>query len=56
VPEIIANLSREYELHAGDLIFTGTPAGVGPIGPGDRMEGAIEGLGTLRISVVGQSD
>jgi fumarylpyruvate hydrolase len=56
VPEIIANLSREYELHAGDLIFTGTPAGVGPVGPGDRMEGAIEGLGTLCISVVGQSD
>jgi fumarylpyruvate hydrolase len=56
VPEIIANLSREYELHAGDLIFTGTPAGVGPVGPGDRMEGAIEGLGTLCISVVGQPE
>jgi fumarylpyruvate hydrolase len=56
VPEIITNLSREYELHAGDLIFTGTPAGVGPVGPGDRMEGAIEGLGTLCISVVGQPE
>jgi fumarylpyruvate hydrolase len=51
VPEIISNLSQQYELHAGDLIFTGTPAGVGPVGPGDRMEGAIEGLGTLRITV-----
>jgi fumarylpyruvate hydrolase len=56
VPEIIANLSREYELQAGDLIFTGTPAGVGPIAPGDRLEGAIEGLGTLRITVGRQSD
>lgn len=56
VPEIIANLSRDYKLNAGDLIYTGTPAGVGPVVPGDRMQGAIEGLGELCISVVGQSD
>jgi fumarylpyruvate hydrolase len=56
VPEILANLSREYELHAGDLIFTGTPAGVGPVNPGDRLEGAIDGLGTLRINVGHQPD
>jgi fumarylpyruvate hydrolase len=51
VPEIIANLSSHYELHSGDLIFTGTPAGVGPIVPGDRLECAIERLGTLRITI-----
>lgn len=53
VAETIANLSREYELHAGDLIFTGTPAGVGPVRPGDRLEGSIEGLGTLRVTIGG---
>jgi len=51
VSEIIANLSHEYELHAGDLIFTGTPAGVGPVGPGDQLQGAIEGLGELRVTI-----
>lgn len=51
VPEIIANLSAQYELKPGDLIFTGTPAGVGPVVPGDRLEGAIEGVGTLTMTV-----
>lgn len=51
VPEIISNLSRQYELKAGDIIFTGTPAGVGAVGPGDKLEGTIEGLGTLRITI-----
>jgi fumarylpyruvate hydrolase len=51
VSEIIANLSNHYELQPGDLIFTGTPAGVGPIVPGDRLEGAIEGPGTLRATI-----
>lgn len=51
VREVIANLSRQYELHKGDLIFTGTPAGVGPVVPGDRLECAITGLGTLHISI-----
>ncbi|HEX7408073.1 MAG TPA: fumarylacetoacetate hydrolase family protein [Candidatus Binatia bacterium] len=54
VPEIIANLSHHYELQAGDLIFTGTPAGVGPLVPGDHLEGVIEGLGTLRITIAGK--
>ena len=36
-----------YHLGPGDLIFTGTPAGVGPVAPGDRLEGAIEGVGAL---------
>jgi fumarylpyruvate hydrolase len=47
VPEIIAHLSGFYHLAPGDLIFTGTPAGVGPVAPGDRLEGAIEGVGEL---------
>lgn len=51
VPEIIANLSTQYELKAGDLIFTGTPAGVGPVVPGDRIEGVIEGLDTVHFTI-----
>jgi fumarylpyruvate hydrolase len=52
VPHIIAALSRLYELQPGDLIFTGTPAGVGPLKPGDRIEGGIEGLEVLRNTIV----
>jgi fumarylpyruvate hydrolase len=51
ISEIIANLSAQYELYPGDLIYTGTPAGVGSIFPGDHLEGEIEALGTLRITV-----
>jgi fumarylpyruvate hydrolase len=51
VPEIIANLSTFFELKTGDLIFTGTPAGVGPVLPGDRLEGAVERLGSLHITI-----
>ena len=51
VPQIIAALSRLYELRAGDLIFTGTPAGVGAVKPGDRLEGGIEGLELLRNTI-----
>jgi fumarylpyruvate hydrolase len=51
VPEIIANLSRLYRLMPGDLIYTGTPDGVGPVLPGDRMEAAVEGVGLLCASV-----
>jgi len=51
VPEIVAQLSRQYTLRTGDLILTGTPAGVGPVVPGDRIEGAIEGLGTLVFTI-----
>lgn len=50
-PAIIAELSSLFELKAGDLIFTGTPAGVGPVRPGDRLEGGIEGLEILRNTV-----
>ena len=52
VPEIISHLSAIFELQAGDLIFTGTPAGVGPIKPGDVMQGYCEGVGTITAKVV----
>jgi fumarylpyruvate hydrolase len=51
VPHLIAELSTLYELRPGDLIFTGTPAGVGPLEPGDSLEGGIEGLEVLRNSI-----
>ena len=51
VPHIIAELSTLFELRAGDLIFTGTPAGVGPLKPGDSIECGIEGLETLRNTI-----
>jgi fumarylpyruvate hydrolase len=51
VPEIIAHLSGFYHLEAGDLIFTGTPAGVGPVAPGDRLDCAIDGVGTLAVDI-----
>jgi fumarylpyruvate hydrolase len=51
VEETIAQLSKFFELAAGDLIFTGTPAGVGPLVPGDRIEGGIDGIGTIEARV-----
>jgi len=54
VPEIIAELSTLFELRAGDLIFTGTPAGVSPLQPGDRIECGIEGLEVLRTTIGGR--
>lgn len=51
VPEIIAELSRFITLLPGDLIFTGTPAGVGPIQRGDRLDGMVAGVGALSITV-----
>lgn len=51
VPRIIAALSTLYELRAGDLIFTGTPSGIGPLKPGDRVRGGIDGLEVLHNTV-----
>ncbi len=51
VPEIVANLSQQYELVPGDLILTGTPAGVGPLVPGDRMVAAVAGLGEIAFTI-----
>ena len=52
LPAIIAELSRFVALKAGDLIFTGTPAGVGAIVRGDRLEGDIAGVGTVGTTIV----
>ncbi len=51
VNEIIAELSTCFELVPGDLVFTGTPAGVGPVEPGDRLHGEIEGVGSLDLAI-----
>ena len=51
VPEIVANLSTYVALRPGDLIMTGTPAGVGPLTPGQRIEGEIEGVGQLAFTM-----
>lgn len=52
VAEVIANLSQYVTLAAGDLIFTGTPAGVSTVLRGDVLEGGIDGLGELEIRLV----
>jgi len=52
VEEIVAEAGKLWELKAGDLIFTGTPEGVGPLVPGDLVEGAVEGVGALSFRIV----
>ena len=52
VPDTIAFLSNYYRLQPGDLIFTGTPAGVGAVKQGDVLVGAVEGLAELKVTVV----
>ena len=52
VPEMISILSRYFELVEGDVIMTGTPAGVGPIARGDVMEGHVAGVGNLTVKVL----
>lgn len=51
VPHIISNLSKLVELHAGDLIFTGTPVGAGPVVSGDHVEATVAGLEPLLITI-----
>ncbi len=48
IPEIISELSSSWQLCAGDLIYTGTPAGTGPILPGQHFEGGISGVGIFK--------
>ena len=50
VPEVIADLSRFYRLGPGDLILTGTPAGVGPVRSGQTVEGRIDGCAPIRVT------
>ena len=51
VPEVISHLSHYYHLGPGDIIMTGTPAGVGPVQPGDTLQGHIDGLAPLAITI-----
>ena len=51
VPEMIAYLSRFYDIAAGDLIMSGTPSGVGSVEKGDELEGVIEGVGSFTVKV-----
>lgn len=51
VPEVIAFLSELFVLKPGDLIYTGTPAGVGPLEPGDRVRGAVDGVDEITLTI-----
>ena len=51
VPQIIHYLSQQVEIAPGDLIFTGTPAGVGPVVKGDKIEATITGLTPLAVEI-----
>jgi len=51
VPELLAELATWFEVQAGDLVFTGTPAGVGALRPGDRVRGGVDGVGTLELTM-----
>jgi fumarylpyruvate hydrolase len=52
IPSMIAYLSTLFTLQPGDLIFSGTPSGVGPVKRGDRLEASVAGVGTLAIKVI----
>ncbi|ETX28988.1 fumarylacetoacetate hydrolase family protein [Roseivivax isoporae] len=52
IPEVIASLSRLFELRPGDLIMTGTPAGVGSLVCGDEVHGHVDSVGDLTLKVV----
>lgn len=54
--EVISTLSTHYKLEAGDLIYTGTPAGVGPLVPGDSILGSIDGLPDLEVKITERSN
>jgi fumarylpyruvate hydrolase len=51
IPELIEDLSKFYHLQPGDLIFTGTPEGVGALQSGDRIEGSVAGVGEITLTV-----
>jgi len=51
IPELLADLSRFYHLQPGDLLFTGTPEGVGAVKSGDRITGHVEGVGDIALTI-----
>ncbi|CAN7299015.1 fumarylacetoacetate hydrolase family protein [Acidovorax sp. LjRoot118] len=51
IRELLADLSQFYHLQPGDLVYTGTPEGVGAVVPGDRIEGHVEGVGSITLAV-----
>jgi len=51
IPALVAHLSNYYHLVPGDVIYTGTPEGVGPVVAGDHIEGSIEGLGDVSLKI-----
>ena len=51
IPELIADLSKFYHLQPGDLIFTGTPEGVGPVLRGERIDGLVAGVGEIVLNI-----
>ncbi|MBK9022182.1 MAG: fumarylacetoacetate hydrolase family protein [Sulfuritalea sp.] len=55
IPELLADLSQYYHLEPGDLIYTGTPEGVGPVKPGDRISGHIDRVGDVSLTI-GQAE
>jgi fumarylpyruvate hydrolase len=55
VPEILADLSHYYHLQPGDVIYTGTPAGVGPVEPGNSLRGGVDGLSDIELTVAAEA-
>ena len=53
VPEVIEQLSTAWDLQPGDLIYTGTPEGVAKVMEGDTLHAQIDGVGSLRVKIVG---
>lgn len=51
IPELLADLSKFYHLQPGDLIYTGTPEGVGAVKPGDRLSGRVDGVGDVSLTI-----
>ena len=55
LPELIAHVSQFMSLDRGDLLFTGTPAGVGPLAEGDTLDARIDGVASLQVVIARSS-
>jgi len=51
IPELIEFASSFYTLHPGDVLLTGTPEGIGPVQPGDRIVAEVQGIGRMEVAV-----